>query len=196
MPPLLLWRVMNGEVPAHARYAIIFVGTNNLHSDAPIDIVDTIGAIIEILLGKNKNVIVHGIIPRDDAIRGRRFQSFRERKSCIQKVNILLQEICELYGAKLIMPSKQFTDIYGGIIDCHYFHDKLHLNSKGNLIYAQSIINLIDMYNNPPYEYAIGEPELVSAPLSCPGVFLCVFPSLCPSVSQLQESNILCIQGC
>ena len=160
----VLWRVFNGEIPNHSRYVLLSVGTNNIHSDLPVDIADTIMEIVRVLQGLDKIIIVHGILPQDDYLRGRLYKSCSECKAAINSVNTDVQERCQPLGAMYINPSSNFQN---DNVDNVFHHDRLHLSPMGNNMFTEAILNAtlcnpIRIPTSDEYEYAIGEPEQVS----------------------------------
>ena len=160
----VLWRITHGQVPAQARYVFVCIGSNNLQSNNPADIVDTIDKIIRVILDMNKTAIVHGLLPRDDRYSGRKW----DRRLAIKNINAMLQCLCHSLGVKFIMPSNMFTDSLGGIVARHYDHDRLHLNASGNRIFANDIVDAVEIGSammgrpNPVLDsYALGRFESI-----------------------------------
>ena len=70
----VLWRIENGEIPLNLQVAFVHCGTNNLDRDNPTEIRDGIASIVYTIQEKkpNANIIVSGLLPRDQEISSRR----------------------------------------------------------------------------------------------------------------------------
>ena len=70
----VLWRIENGEIPLNLQVAFVHCGTNNLDRDNPAEIMDGIASIVYTIQEKkpNANIIVSGLLPRDQEISSRR----------------------------------------------------------------------------------------------------------------------------
>ena len=70
----VLWRIENGEIPLNLQVAFVHCGTNNLDRDNPAEIRDGIASIVYTIQKKkpNANIIVSGLLPRDQEISSRR----------------------------------------------------------------------------------------------------------------------------
>lgn len=159
----VLWRLLNGELPTNARYALISVGSNNIHSDTPQNIVDTINAIMEILQKNGQQVVVHGILPRDDPPSGL-YSSRYARNTAVASINAKLQTLCDMKNIVFVTASK-LMDCSGNIIKSHYYIDRLHLVESGYNIYVDGFIDLFHapLSGSPRMTdgYAIGQPEIL-----------------------------------
>ena len=70
----VLWRIENGEIPLNLQVAFVHCGTNNLDRDNPAEMRDGIASIVYTIQEKkpNANIIVSGLLPRDQEISSRR----------------------------------------------------------------------------------------------------------------------------
>ena len=90
----VLWRIQNGEVPSCLKAVVIHCGTNNLDKDSPTEIKEGIVSIVYSILEErpNANIIVTGLLPRDNGI-------LHQLKQ-IQRVNEQLEKWCKRVKVK------------------------------------------------------------------------------------------------
>ena len=92
----LLWRVLNGNVPPGTKKVIISIGSNNINTDCPDIISNTIIRIAEYLKSNGSDVFICGQHPREN----------RDISNEIKSLNLLLYKKLAL----LIFP---WTNYFG-----------------------------------------------------------------------------------
>ena len=136
----VLWRIDNGEIPLNLQVAFIHCGTNNLDRDNPAEIRDGIASIVYTIQEKkpNANIIVSGLLPRD--------QEISSRRDKIKLVNQKLMKWCrsgKVRNVHYLKPDKDWTNPDGRLVDRYYFSDFLHLVEEGYEKFAKSIYEAI-----------------------------------------------------
>ena len=129
------WRIENGEVPQHMRYAVIHCGSNNLDRNRPQEIADDLLKIGVTFLRARPTacIFIHGLIPRD-------FSPFSSRRAKIGEVNKRVRSACHLRdGFVYIEPASEFCEPGGELNESMYLGDGLHLIEAGNKVMARSI---------------------------------------------------------
>ena len=134
----VLWRVINGEVPRHIKCAIIMCGTNNIDSNRPQAIADSIVDIgMAIRTARPETAIfLHGLLPRDACP-----QSYRRVQ--IEQVNDMLEGLCGWKGMTFLKPSSDFCEMDGRLSRVRYRTDNLHLLESGNVTLARDIFSAV-----------------------------------------------------
>ena len=136
----VLWRIENGEMPLNLQVAFVHYGTNNLDRDNPAEIRDGIASIVYTIQEKkpNANIIVSGLLPRD--------QEISPRRDKIKLVNQKLMKWCrsgKVRNVHYLKPDKDWTEPDGRLAKRYYFTDFLHLIEEGNEKFAKSIYEAI-----------------------------------------------------
>ena len=136
----VLWRIENGEIPLNLQVAFVHCGTNNLDRDNPADIRDGIASIVYTIQEKkpNANIIVSGLLPRD--------QEISSRRDKIKLVNRKLMKWCpsgKVRNVHYLKPDRDWTDPDGRLVERYYFSDFLHLVEEGYEKFAKSIFEAI-----------------------------------------------------
>ena len=136
----VLWRIDNGEIPLNLQVAFIHCGTNNLDRDNPAEIRDGIASIVYTIQEKkpNANIIVSGLLPRD--------QEISSRRDKIKLVNQKLMKWCrsgKVRNVHYLKPDKDWTNPDGRLVERYYFSDFLHLVEEGYEKFANSIYEAI-----------------------------------------------------
>ena len=132
----VLWRIDNGEIPLNLQVAFVHCGTNNLDRDNPAEIRDGIASIVYTIQEKkpNANIIVSGLLPRD--------QEISSRRDKIKLVNQKLMKWCrsgKVRNVYYLKPDKDWTNPDGRLVERYYFSDFLHLVEEGYEKFAKSI---------------------------------------------------------
>ena len=136
----VLWRIENGEIPLNLQVAFVHGGTNNLDRDNPAEIRDGIASIVYTIQEKkpNANIIVSGLLPRD--------QEISSRRDKIKLVNQKLMKWCQsgkVRNVHYLKPDRDWTDPDGRLVERYYFSDFLHLVEEGYEKFAKSIYEAI-----------------------------------------------------
>ena len=136
----VLWRIDNGEIPLNLQVAFVHCGTNNLDRDNPAEIRDGIASIVYTIQEKkpNANIIVSGLLPRD--------QEISSRRDKIKLVNQKLMKWCrsgKVRNVHYLKPDKDWTNPDGRLVERYYFSDFLHLVEEGYEKFAKSIYEAI-----------------------------------------------------
>ena len=136
----VLWRIENGEIPLNLQVAFVHCGTNNLDRDNPAEIRDGIASIVYTIQEKkpNANIIVSGLLPRD--------QEISSRRDKIKLVNQKLMKWCrsgKVRNMHYLKPDRDWTDPDGQLVERYYFSDFLHLVEEGYEKFAKSIYEAI-----------------------------------------------------
>ena len=136
----VLWRIENGEIPLNLQVAFVHCGTNNLDRDNPAEIRDGIASIVYTIQEKkpNANIIVSGLLPRD--------QEISSRRNKIKLVNQKLMKRCrsgKVRNVHYLKPDKDWTEPDGRLVERYYFTDFLHLVEEGYEKFAKSIYEAI-----------------------------------------------------
>ena len=86
----VLWRLLNVKLPDTLKYAIIFVGTNNLDHDKPENIANAILIIAYFFIQKHPNikVVISGLLPREHSMSIKTHQ--------IKLINDILSKSCSI----------------------------------------------------------------------------------------------------
>ena len=157
------WRIANGEVPRHMKYAVIHCGSNNLDRDRPHKIADDLVKIGLTFLDARPAayIFIHGLIPRD-------VSPFSSRRAKIRDVNSIVRNACNLSDKMIyIEPANDFCWPDGTLNNALYY-DSLHLVEAGNEVMARSISDallrqmnenmvMLGRLNPVINSYAIGE---------------------------------------
>ena len=138
----VLWRGLNLPVSSNLTNVVALCGTNNLLLDSSKDIAD---GILEIARSFEinyscVNVIICGILPRDD--------SWSVNRVSIKKVNQILKLKCFESSYTFVSLNRGWTLADGSLNADLYYSDRLHLVEKGNLKLAGSIFNSIEVSND------------------------------------------------
>ena len=138
----VLWRAVNLPVSSNLTNVVVLCGTNNLLLDSPKDIAD---GILEIARSfeinySGVNVIICGILPRDD--------SWSVNRVSIKKVNQILKFKCFESSYTFVSLNRGWNLADGSLNADLYYSDRLHLVEKGNLKLAGSIFNSIEVSND------------------------------------------------
>ena len=136
----MLWRIENGEIPLNVQVAFVHCGTNNLDHDNPAEIRDGIASIVYTIQEKkpNANIIVSGLLPRD--------QEISSRRDKIKLVNQKLMKWCrsgKVRNVHYLKPDRDWTNPDGWLVERYYFSDFLHLVEEGYEKFAKSIFEAI-----------------------------------------------------
>ena len=136
----VLWRIENGEIPLNLQVAFVHCGTNNLDRDNPAEIRDGIASIVYTIQEKkpNTNIIVSGLLPRD--------QEISSRRDKIKLVNQKLMKWCrsgKVRNVHHLKPDKDWIEPNGRLVERYYFTDFLHLVEEGYEKFAKSIYEAI-----------------------------------------------------
>ena len=120
----VLWRIENGEIPLNLQVAFVHCGANNLDRDNPAEIRDGIASIVYTIQEKkpNANIIVSGLLPRD--------QEISSRRDKIKLVNRKLMKWCQsgkVRNVHYLKPDRDWTKPDGWLVERYYFTDFLHL---------------------------------------------------------------------
>ena len=132
----VLWRIENGQIPLNLQVAFVHCGTNNLDHDNPAEIRDGIASIVYTIQEKkpNANIIVSGLLPRD--------QEISSRRDKIKLVNQKLRKWCrsgKVRNVHYLKLDKDWTEPDGRLVERYYFTDFLHLVEEGYEKFAKSI---------------------------------------------------------
>ena len=136
----VLWRIENDEMPLNLQVAFVHCGTNNLDRDNPAEIRDGIASIVYTIQEKkpNANIIVSGLLPRD--------QEISSRNDKIKLVRQKLMKWCrsgKVRDMHYLKPDKNWTESDGRLVERYYFTDFLHLVEEGYEKFAKSIYEAI-----------------------------------------------------
>ena len=136
----VLWRIENSEIPLNLQVAFVHCGTNNLDRDNPAEIRDGIASIVYTIQEKkpNANIIVSGLLPRD--------QEISSRRDKIKLVNQKLMKWCrsgKVRNVHYLKPDKDWTEPDGRLVERYYFTDFFHLVKEGYEKFAKSIYEAI-----------------------------------------------------
>ena len=135
----VLWRCNNFPPSLSVKNIVVMCGTNNIQHDSVEDIT---GGIIDISsqlrrIYKNSNVIVCGLLPRDE--------SWSVNRVYIKELNEYLHHKCNFIGVTFI-DQIDWTSQNGSLKSNLYYDDNLHLIEEGNAKLAA----LIYKHINPP----------------------------------------------
>ena len=135
------WRALNLPASQNLKNVVVLCANNNLLLDSPKDIAD---GILEIarpfeINYSCVNVIICGILPRDD--------SWSVNRVSIKKVNQILKLKCCESSYTFVSHDRGWTLAYGSLNAGLYYSDRLHLVEKGNLKLAESIFNSVEVSN-------------------------------------------------
>ena len=138
----VLWRALNLPASQNLKNVVVLCGTNNLLLDSPKDIAD---GILEIARPFEMNyscvnVIICGILPRDD--------SWSVNRVSIKKVNQILKLKCCESSYTFVSHDRGWALADGSLNADLYYSDRLHLVEKGNLKLAESIFNSVEVSND------------------------------------------------
>jgi lysophospholipase L1-like esterase len=129
----VLWRIQNGELEGiQPKVTVLMIGTNNVSSSTPDEIVQGITAIVKELrsrLPKTK-ILLLGVFPR-----GEKPASVRER---LKAVNEKIAKLDDGAHVKFLDISQAFLNP-DGTISPSVMPDFLHLSSKGYRIWAEAM---------------------------------------------------------
>ena len=119
----VLWRALNLSVSSNLKYNVL-CGTNNLLLDSSKDIADGIFEIARSLEINYScvNVIICGILPRDD--------SWSVNRVSIKKVNHILKLKCCKSSYTFVSCDRGWTLVHGSLNADLYYSDRLHLQGK------------------------------------------------------------------
>ena len=159
----VLWRAIDLPLPLSVKNVLILCGTNNISTDTPRDIADSIISTGSILQKKSSgiNVSICGLIPRDEG--------WSVNRVLINEVNEILKHQCNINGFAFIFQDNGWT-FTNGSLDCSLFYkDMLHLIEKGNTSYGditkeklQSTISFLLHEHNFPRLSNVCQPILSS----------------------------------
>jgi beta-glucosidase len=130
----VLWRLQNGEMDGvKPKVVVIMIGTNNIGSDSPEDIVKGIGSIIDWLHKNQKQakLVVHAIFPRSPN------PDNRPRRK-VEDTNRLLETLVRQKHEIYLDINAQFLDEYG-VLRSNIMPDYLHPNQVGYKIWADGL---------------------------------------------------------
>ena len=138
----VLWRTLNFPVLSSLKNIVVLCRTNNLPLDSRKYIAD---GILEIARSFKTNyscvnVIICGILPRDD--------SWSVNRVSIKKVNQILKLKCYESSYTFVSYDSGWTLANGCLNADLYYSDRLHLVEKGYLKLAESIFNSIEVSND------------------------------------------------
>jgi lysophospholipase L1-like esterase len=129
----VLWRLQNGEVDEiRPKVVVLMIGTNNLGSNTPDEIVEGITAIVQRLREKlpESKILVLGIFPRAEKPGPIRDQ--------IQAINARIAKLDDGKTVKYLDIGPKFLE-EDGTISKAVMPDFLHLSHKGYMIWADAI---------------------------------------------------------
>ena len=137
----VLWGTLNLPASQNLKNVVVLCGTNNLLLDLPKNVED---CILEIARSFEinyscVNVIICGILPRDD--------SWSVNLVSIKNINQILKLKCCESSYKFVSHGKGWTLVDGSLNADLYYSDRLHLVKKGDLKLAESIFNSIELSN-------------------------------------------------
>ena len=135
----MLWRCNNFSPSLSVKNIVVMCGTNNIQHDSVEDIT---GGIIDISsqlrrIYKNSNVIVCGLLPRDE--------SWSVNRVYIKELNEYLRHKCNFIGVTFV-DQIDWTSQNGSLKSNLHYDDNLHLIEEGNAKLAA----LIYKHINPP----------------------------------------------
>jgi len=135
----VLWRATNLNLPSTVKTVFVLVGTNNLISDSPIEIVNGIISIGLHFIKKNPDiqVLLSGILPRDS--------STSNKRDIIEYVNYHIKMFCKNNEEfHYVDPGQQWINEDDSLRSDLFFHDKLHLIEKGYEKFSNIILKAIE----------------------------------------------------
>ena len=138
----VLWWTISLPLPLSVRNIVVQCRTNNILTDSPHDIADSIIHVGTIFRRKSNmvNIIICGLIPRDECSSINRL--------LINRVNDILKYECHKNGFVFIVQDHGWT-LPNGSLDCSLFYkDSLHLVEQGNVTLAKSIVPTLTAQNN------------------------------------------------
>ena len=123
----VLWRALNLPVSLNLKNVVVLCGTNNLRLDSPKDFAD---GILEIARSFETNyscfnVIICGILPRDD--------SWSVNRVSIKKVKQILKLKCYESSYAFVSHDNGWTLADGSLNVDLFYSDRLYLVEKENL---------------------------------------------------------------
>ena len=120
----VLWRALNLSVSSNLKNNVVLCGTNNLLLDSSKDIADGIFEIARSLEINYScvNVIICGILPRDD--------SWSVNRVSIKRVNHILKLKCCESSYTFVSCHRGWTLVHGSLNADLYYSDRLHLQGK------------------------------------------------------------------
>lgn len=130
----VLWRLQNGELDGiRSKAIVVMIGTNNMGSNSPEQIVEGIGTIIDWLKvhQRQATIVLHAIFPRSpNPDNGPR------RK--VEATNRLLEPLAREKHVVYLDINAKFLDEYG-VLRPTIMPDFLHPNADGYKIWAEAL---------------------------------------------------------
>lgn len=129
----VLWRLGHDEIKGISpKVAVVMIGTNNVSSNTPDEIVDGVTAIVKTLRDKlpKTKVLLLAVFPRSA-----KPDSLRDR---IKSVNEKIQKLADGTNITYLNISKSFVNS-DGTISKEIMPDYLHLSSQGYRLWADAI---------------------------------------------------------
>jgi lysophospholipase L1-like esterase len=129
----VLWRARNGELEGtHARVVVLLIGTNNLASATPENVVRGVAAIVGTVREQLPDavIVLNGLLPRgtpNDPLRAK-----------LAAVNARLAALADGTHVRWIDAGSGFVDTQGAI-DPELMPDKLHPSSAGYEVWAAAL---------------------------------------------------------
>lgn len=117
----VLWRIHHGELDGfQAKYIYLNIGTNNLQIDTDKDILEGLGAVLELIRKKQSEakVILSGIYPR------------RGMEARILQLNVSIAKLAQEHNCRFADPGRVFLGSDQKINEA-WFTDGLHPNAEG-----------------------------------------------------------------
>ena len=138
----VLWRAISLPLSSSVRNIVVQCRTNNISTDSPRDIADSIVDVDTIFRRKSNtlNIIIRRLIPGDEC--------WSVKRLLINKVNDILKYECHKNGFVFIVQDHGWT-LSNGSLDCSLFYkDSLDLVEQGNVELAKSIVSTLTAQNN------------------------------------------------
>ena len=138
----VLWHALNLPVFSNLKNVVALCGTNNSLLDSPKYIADIIFEIARSFKTNcsSVNVVICGILPRDDSWSGNRM--------FIKEVSQILKLKYYESSYTFVSYDSDWTLSNGSLNADLYYSERLHLVEKGNLKLAESIFNSIEVSND------------------------------------------------
>ena len=124
----LLWRVLNGNVLSGTNKVIISIGSNNINTDCPDIISNTIIRIAEYLKSNGSDVFICGQHPREN----------RDISNEIKSLNLLLYKKCQQFSFTYI-PVDQLFWKNDSLNENYFEKDRVHLKTYGSKSFCENI---------------------------------------------------------
>ena len=149
----ILWRMEDFNLPPTVEFLVIHCGTNNLKDCQPSHIADGVLAIGVMAKKKNNNikVIVTGLLHCD--------LNDHPMRTNVAEVNKILRRKCSKFNFVYAGQDADWITEDTSLNMDYYYKDHIHLNHRGNVKFANSIIRKIKAMSSSPLDIIMRIPS-------------------------------------